>query len=219
MPLEVIGAGMGRTGTTSLKVALEQLGFGPCHHMSELFANPASWQHFTRAYAGEKIDWEEAFKGYRSCTDDPGASFACALADRYPNAKVILTVREPEAWWKSARGSALSEDMIAFMNNAPPPLAPIMLMITAMGWDPRVPGKQDRALQIAWYRKHNEEVRRHVASERLLIYQVSEGWEPLCKFLGVPIPKDPFPRLNNTQDFLTMIRGGPAPVEPTGPKF
>lgn len=219
MPLNVIGAGMGRTGTTSLKVALEQLGFGPCHHMSELMAFPAQWPIFTRAYAGEKVDWEEAFKGYRSCTDDPAASFACELADYFPKAKVILTMRDPDKWWKSAIGSALSDDMSASLNNAPAELKPVVDMVTAMGWDPRVPGKQDRSKQIAWFNAHYAKVRAHIAPERILTYQVSDGWEPLCRFLGVPVPQAPFPHANTTEDFLTMIRGGPPPVQPTGPKL
>ena len=218
MPLEVIGAGMGRTGTTSLKLALEQLGFGPCHHMIELIADPSSWAFWTRAYAGEPVDWDEGFKGYRSCTDDPSAMFYDRIADYYPRAKVILTERDPERWWQSVKSTALSDEQAALLENGPAAMQPLADMVTAMGWDPRLPGKRDRAKVIAWFERHNAEVRQKIEPGRLLIYQVSDGWGPLCRFLGVPIPETPFPHVNKTDDYLKMLRGGPQPAQPSGPR-
>jgi Sulfotransferase domain len=216
MPLEVICAGMGRTGTTSLKLALEELGFGPCHHMIELIADPSSWAFWTRAYAGERIDWEEGFKGYRSCADDPSTPFYAEIAEYYPRAKVILTERDPERWWQSAKSTALSEGQAALLENGPPAMQPIADMVTAMGWDPRLPGKRDREQVIAWFQRHNEEVRRKIAPERLLVYQVSQGWGALCRFLDVPVPNTPFPHVNRTDDYLKMLRGGPQPAKASG---
>src|SRR5262249_34691649 len=98
MPLKVIGAGLPRTGTNSLQIALEQLGFGPCHHMYELLADPSQWPSWLRVYDGEHVDWEELYRGYNSAVDAPSAFLWRELAAAYPDAKVILTVRSPEDW-------------------------------------------------------------------------------------------------------------------------
>ena len=108
MPLSVIGAGFGRTGTMSLKLALDQLGFGPCYHMTEVFKNPKASGYWEAAADGKPIDWEEVFAGYRSTVDWPGATFYKQLADAYPEAKVILTERDAEAWFESTQATIFS---------------------------------------------------------------------------------------------------------------
>ncbi len=206
MALSVIGAGHGRTGTASLKIALEELGFGPCHHMSELLAHPETWDFWARAYRGEPADFEIGYKGFRSGVDDPTTSFWAPLAERYPNAKVILSVRDAEGWYKSGQDSVLSQDMVRFIENAPPQIKPFIDLFEPMGWDPRNPKTHDRDYMIGWFKRHNEEVKRRIVPSRLLVYQVSDGWAPLCRFLDVPVPEKPFPRVNSTAEFLAMIK-------------
>jgi hypothetical protein len=95
MTLKVIGAGFGRTGTSSLKQALEDLGFGPCHHMTEVIAHPQQVPVWEAAMNGEPVEWEDVFHAYQSAVDWPSAAFYEPLMERYPDARVILTVRDP----------------------------------------------------------------------------------------------------------------------------
>ncbi|MGH8149240.1 MAG: sulfotransferase family protein [Steroidobacteraceae bacterium] len=203
MPLDVIGAGLGRTGTTSLKVALEQLGFSRCHHMSELIRHPEQAPLWDRAAAGEPVDWEEVLAGYRATTDWPACHFYKALAQRYPRAKVILTVRDPERWFQSTQATIFNPDFLATASEMPH--GGFVRNVLFSVFDERM---HDREHLIEVYERHNAEVRRAIAPGRLLVYEVKEGWEPLCRFLGVPVPSGPFPRVNTTEDF---VAGHPAP--------
>jgi Sulfotransferase domain len=209
MPLDVIGAGLGRTGTTSLKFALEQLGFGRCHHMSELIRHPEQAPLWERAAAGESVDWEEVLEGYRATTDWPACHFYKTLAERYPRARVILTLRDPQRWFESTQATIFNADFLASTGERPHGgfVRDVLLSV----FDGRM---HDREHLIEVYERHNAEVRRTIAPERLLVYEVSQGWEPLCRFLGVPVPADRFPRVNTTEDFvsghpLAAAEGGP----------
>jgi hypothetical protein len=204
--MKVIGAGFGRTGTMSLKVALEQLGYGPCYHMVELFEHPNHVERWEAAVRGEPVDWEQMFAGYRATVDWPGAAFYKELVEVYPEAKVLLSVRDPERWYESTKNT-----IYATMN-------PSSEMIAAVGPAPRLNNEliwkrtfgenfEDRQYAIGVFERHNEEVKRHVPAERLLVYKVKEGWEPLCEFLGVEAPKSKtFPHLNDTDSFQRMVR-------------
>jgi len=216
MPLEVIGAGHGRTGTFTLKTALDRLGLGPCYHMSECVVHEhfAVWE---RVFDDkEPMDWEEVFKGYRSTCDAPSIFVYRELAERYPNAKVVLTVRDPESWWRSVSatvhaGRKSSESTHASVNR---------VFAKAEQYRKRHGGPPDfvhldHDEAIAAFNRHSEEVRRRIAPERLLVYEVKQGWEPLCKFLGVPVPATPFPVTNSTEDYLTRMRSMTA--QGTGP--
>jgi sulfotransferase family protein len=195
MPLSVIGAGFGRTGTMSLKLALDQLGFGPCYHMTEVFKNPKASGYWEAAADGKPVDWEEVFAGYRSSVDWPGATFYKQLADVYPEAKVILTVRDPEAWFESTQATIFSRH---FRDDTQDPWQRMVLKVISDLFDRQM---TDKAKLIAVYKRHNEEVRRTIASERLLVYDVAQGWEPLCRFLGVEVPSEPMPKVNSTEEF------------------
>ena len=211
MPIQVIGAGLGRTGTLSLKTALEELGFTKCYHMIDLFA---PWQ--TRGPGmpprGEPVDWDRLFAGYRATVDWPGCSFYRELLRHYPEAKVILTVRDPERWYDSAR------ETIYYVRNAIPRWTRVIFprmrvfrrMLDRIAWDGLFRGRfEDRAFAVDAFNRHNEQVRRDVPAERLLVYQVSEGWEPLCAFLGVPVPEGkPFPHLNDAAEFRARVERG-----------
>jgi len=197
VPLSVIGAGLGRTGTTSLKFALEQLGFAPCHHMTELIRRPHSAQAWERAAAGEAVDWDEILADYRATTDWPACHFYQQLAAKYPDAKIILTVRDPERWFESTQATIFSAEMVASSG----PMAGFFRKAIMRLFDDRM---HDREHLIAVYQRHNDEVRRTLPPQRLLIYDVNEGWQPLCRFLGVPVPGRPFPRANTTEEFQGM---------------
>ena len=198
MALSVIGAGLGRTGTLSLKLALEMLGPGPCYHMVEVFPNPASPSLWARAVDGSLGDWDEIFGAYGSTSDWPACAFYRELADRYPEAKVVLTVRDADRWFDSTQATILAESTTAGI--AQSPFGPLMADIVFKTFDGRV---HDRAHCIAAYERHNAEVVASIPAERLLVYDPADGWEPLCDFLGVPVPDAPFPRANTKEEFLT----------------
>ena len=195
MPLSVIGAGFGRTGTMSLKLALDNLGFGPCYHMTEVFKNPKASGYWEAAADGKPVDWEEVFAGYRSTVDWPGATFYKTLADAYPEAKVILTKRDPEAWCASIQATIFSRPI---RDDTDDDWQRMVLKVIADLFDRQM---TDKAKLIDVYNRHNEEVRQTIAPERLLVYEVSEGWAPLCAFLGVDVPDEPMPKVNSTEDF------------------
>ncbi len=199
MSLKVIGAGLPRTATWSQKLALEQLGFGPCYHMSEALEHAEHWPLWETAAAGGPVDWNTIFAGWGSTTDAPGCHFYNDLAAYYPDAKVVLSVRDPERWFASTQNTIIS-DQVAGFHAARGSLG----MVDAMGWgtDPRL---RDKAWMLDRYNRHNEEVQRAIPAARLLVYDVSQGWEPLCRFLGRPIPDAPYPQVNSTDDFKAMI--------------
>lgn len=198
MPLTVIGAGFGRTGTLSLKLALEQLGFGPCYHMVEVFKNPKAPGYWEAAADHQPLDWKEVFAGYRATVDWPSATFWRELSQAFPAAKVILTVRDPDAWFASTQATIFKGD---FDDQSDP----FQRMVTkAIGrlFDQRW---HDKEKLIEVYERHNETVQRTIPPERLLVYDVAEGWGPLCRFLGVAEPASPMPKTNTTEDFARHV--------------
>ncbi|MBP1887414.1 sulfotransferase family protein [Sinorhizobium mexicanum] len=198
MALDIIGAGFGRTGTHSLKLALEQIGFGPCHHMSEVGRSPEQKALWRAAGKGQLPDWDEAYAGYRSAVDWPTAHFWRELSAYYPDAKVILTVRDPEAWHRSVMHT------IGPMSD-PATNDPASFGVAVVGqtvFDGRI-GDRDHAISV--YQAHNAEVRKALPAGRLLTYEISGGWEPLCSFLGVPVPSQPFPHSNSTAEFRSQF--------------
>jgi hypothetical protein len=214
MPLKVIGAGLPRTGTLSLKFALQELGFGPCHHMSEIFMRPGQVTLWTRKLSGEPVGWDEVLEGYSSTTDAPSCFVYRELMAHYPEAKVILSVRSAESWWSSAQATVMSPQSPAnrpeILPNSEDFARMFQTMRTATGYDVTF-DTSDSAGSIASFERHNEEVKRVVPKERLLVFEAKQGWEPLCSFLGVPLPNTPYPHLNSTGEFqqnLARIAGG-----------
>lgn len=208
MPLKVIGAGLGRTGTLTLKTALEELGFGPCHHMIEVFANPSQMGFWRRAAIGEAVDWEEVFAAYVSSVDWPSAHFYKELAARYPEAKVILSLRDPQRWFESMSETILKVMSGAGANfdqarNEDGRFAEIIVADQTFGYD------FSRDNVIAAFERHNAEVRQAIPAERLLEFEAAQGWAPLCGFLGVPVPDTPFPRTNSREEFWSHIADAP----------
>ncbi|MDE2516662.1 MAG: hypothetical protein KGL12_11600 [Rhodospirillales bacterium] len=208
--LQIIGSGFGRTGTLSLKTALEILGFAPCHHMEEVFRNPAQVAHWTGLAAGQGIDPAAAFAGYRAQVDWPGAHVWRELADAYPQAKVIHSVRPEELWWKSF--SATIGKVLTLYPALPAPPHVRAMMEAAhrlIGEETFAGAFTDRAAALAAYRRRTAEVRAAIAPTRLLVYDVAEGWGPLCRFLGVAEPAAEFPHLNTTEAFWQHLGGPP----------
>jgi hypothetical protein len=191
--LEVIGAGFGRTGTESMKQALERLGFGPTHHMTEVLESPEQIALWRAIAAGAPADWDIAFAGYRSAVDWPSAFFWRELADHYPGAKVLLTLRSAESWYES-----FSNTILPFLgpDESPEAIGPKLIGERVFG------GRAgDRAHAIAVYERNTADVEAAFPPERLLTFRLGDGWEPLCRFLGVPAPNEPFPRTNSTEAF------------------
>ena len=187
MPLEVIGAGLGRTGTLSLKTALERLGFDRCYHMVEVFANPGHIAAWDAAARGEAVDWEALFRGYKATVDWPGCSFYKEFMKLYPDAKVILTVRDPSALVRTARETIYRarEMMPAWVRPLMPRVRASQRMIQGLIWDGFFGGRfADRDAAIAAYERHNAEVKATVPPGKLLVFEVREGWGPLCAVPG-----------------------------------
>ena len=202
MTLDIIGAGFGRTGTSSLKTALEHLGFGPTHHMFEVRDNPHLLQPWQAAAAGEPLDIARAFAGYRSQVDWPGARYWRELAQFYPQAKVILTVRDPDLWFDSVQATIAPFIAGRGQHGADHPNAIAQMgyeLIVKPLFDDRL---SDRAHATAIFRQHVEDVQAAIPAERLLTFDVSQGWAPLCAFLGCPVPGISFPRLNSSRQFV-----------------
>jgi hypothetical protein len=200
MALKVIGAGFGRTGTRSLKVALEELGFGKCYHMEEVMKNPSHLKRWGEIMAGGEPDWETLFRGYQSATDWPVAAYYQDLMRVYPDAKIILTVRNPERWHRSIMNTIyqLSRRFYRF-TRVIPAVHQFLYGMEEVVWKGIFHNKlEDKAYAIKVFNDHIDEVKRVVPEERLLIFEARYGWEPLCKFLNIPVPVDkPYPHKNN----------------------
>lgn len=208
MTLKVIGSGHGRTGTMSTKLALEELGFGPCHHMVEVMQNPDQPPHWAALAQGQEVDWAEVFTGYESQVDNPGAVYWHELSIAFPEAKVVHTERSEDDWWASydftinrfwrnRRSIALPPELTAVFDD--------MDKILGQGGDTGL----DRETALAAYRARNAKVREVLPADRLLVFNPADGWEPLCAFLGAAVPDSPFPRSNARSEFWEIFGGEP----------
>jgi Sulfotransferase domain len=214
--LAVIGAGFGRTGTLSLKAALEELGLGPCYHMTEAFQHLDHVPMWESAARGEDVDWDLLLGSYHATVDWPGAAFYEQLSQTYPQARVILTVRDPDRWYDSASatiydiGKATASPLVRMLPLIVPPLRRFgraRHMIDTVVWQGAFNGRfEDRQYAIRTFHEWNRRVAERIPADRLLVYQVTEGWAPLCRFLDKPIPDTPFPHLNDAASFRRRIR-------------
>jgi Sulfotransferase domain len=203
LALKIIGAGFGRTGTHSLKTAIEILGLGPCHHMYEVRRSSEQITWWTAAARGEAPDWDQVFAGYDSQIDWPGSRYWKELCVYYPDAKVILTVRDPEDWYASIRKTILPASVLGRTEDPDPAGragSDIIYKIALEGIFNGRLGDKEYALDV--YAKHQRNVIETIPAERLLVYDVKQGWDPLCAFLNVARPETPFPNSNSTAEFL-----------------
>ena len=206
MALKVIGTGLGRTGTMSMKLALEQLGFGPCHHMVEVFMHPESVPLWVAAGQG-KPDWDALFDGYASMVDHPGCRFWRELMDYYPDAKLIHTVRDPNRWFDSTQATIFAPDSGAV--KPPEPMREFFSMVME-----EYEGRQhERDYMVEHFQRHTDDVLATVPPERLLVFDSAQGWAPLCAFLDVAVPDRPYPSENSTADFQARAASGPPSPE------
>jgi len=212
--MDVIGVGFGRTGTLSLKVALEQLGFGPCLHMVSLLDDAERTTLFNKAAEGDRDSLHAAFDGHRSTVDWPGTFFWRELLEDYPRAKVILTVRDPQRWYSSVEQTILPAATRLDPADDEPAAVASRDMVEATVLKGTFDGRlADREHAIRAFEEHNEEVRRTVPAGRLLAFQVADGWAPLCAFLDRPVPDAPFPRLNDAVAFKQRLVEAGRPVD------
>lgn len=197
MALKVVGTGFGRTGTDSMRKALNILGVGPTHHMLELGNDKPLRQSWLELVNGNSPDWDVLFNGYGACVDWPSAFYWRSIIAAYPQAKVLLTMRSAESWWKSYEATILRHIQ---REDDPPGFA--QLLIAEQVFEGR-PG--DRQHAIATYNRNVEEVLTTVEPERLLVHHLGDGWEPLCQWLNLPVPEIDYPAGNTTQQFNQRI--------------
>jgi hypothetical protein len=193
MALRVIGTGFGRTGTDSMREALTILGLGPCHHMLEVMANEDQKQLWRALAKGGTPDWEALFAGFVSCVDWPSAFYWRELIKIYPKARVILTYRTSESWWASFEKTILP---VVKNSTDPDSLGVALIARQVFGGRP-----DDRENAIAAYEANVRDVLATVPKERLLVHNLGDGWEPLCRLLGVPVPDVPYPSRNSASEF------------------
>ena len=216
--MRLIGAGLPRTGTLSQKVALEMLGLDPCYHMVNVLGDLDQAQLWRRALDGD-VAWGEIFDGFQATVDWPGSYFYKELIEAYPDAKVLLSVRDPAAWERSMRetiwglfyGDILIRDLSSARCRVDEKWRAYMAMMEEMwkrsGLIDAGAETTSESMQSAMER-FNQEVTDNVPAERLLVWSVADGWEPLCDFVGLPVPDAPFPRANDTEGFTQMLIDG-----------
>ncbi len=200
MALKVVGAGVGHTGTHSLKIALEQLLGGPCHHMIEILGDPGQAQGWTDAIEGRPVDWSTMPAGYVSLVDWPGCSFWPELSAANPDALVLLSVREPESWYRSA-----SNTIFQSFDKVPPELNPWMNAMRQLLHDRFSDRLEEPTTMMDAYERHNSAVRQAIPKTRLLEWSPGDGWDPICERLGLDVPGEPFPAVNTTDEFREML--------------
>jgi hypothetical protein len=218
--MKVIGAGLPRTATTTTLIAFEQLGFAPCYHMRDLFADlDGQLPLWERVVEGDP-DWEAIFGNAESTCDWPGARYYRELLDVYPEAKVVLSVRAPEGWVRSMRetiwpmyfGDSVMYHVVQGRRQVDRNWDRFIELMLHMTWNDGTGGiagdhQTDEGL-AAIMERWNAQVKADVPAEQLLVWEPADGWEPLCEFLGAPVPEGPVPHVNDTSAFHEGILGG-----------
>lgn len=205
MTIQVFGAGVGRTGTYSLKLAINQLGLGPCHHMEEVIHHMRVQVPLWSAALSGRPDWQAIYGGYNSAVDWPTAGFFRELSAAYPSAKCVLTHRSPESWADSF--GATIYKLLAGKDKTPREMKAWLEMGEGVIAKTGFPGGLDRDGLIRGFVAHNEAVKKAIPANQLFVYEVKDGWAPLCEFLGVPVPAEAFPRTNDRAEFWDRVTG------------
>ena len=216
--IELIGAGLPRTGTLTQKEALEILGLGPCYHWVDILADLDGQVPLWNGAMDGSVPVATILDGYRSSADWPGGYFYRQLLEAYPEAKVLLSVRDPERWEPSFRETIVDmcygESFIRLLSSARAQVDPrwsrYLELVNRMFWADQgtFPNGHSPSTLMDGFVAHNEEVKRVVPADQLLVWEVGEGWEPLCEFLGVPVPDQPLPHANDRATFLDRVTGG-----------
>ncbi|MHB8637751.1 MAG: sulfotransferase family protein [Fimbriimonadaceae bacterium] len=197
MALKVVGAGLGRTGTHSLKLAMEKLLGAPCYHMVEVFEHPEHVPVWHAAARGEAVDWNALMNGYAAAVDWPASAFWPELSQAFPEALIVLSVRDVEAWWRSTQNTIFNE----IENPRFAQMKDWLDMVVAMFEARFTTELHNHDACVAAFERHNAEVIERAPANRLLVWQATEGWAPLCSALGLPVPDEPFPLTNTTEEF------------------
>ena len=203
--MQVIGAGVGRTGTYSLKLAINRLGLGPCHHMEAVIHDMPTQVPLWNDAADGRPDWGRLYQGFDSAVDWPTARFFRELLQAYPAARFVLTMRDPDKWADSF--AATIYKLIGERDQAPADKKAWLEMVARIISVTGFPAGMDQAQLARAYAAHNEAVKATIPASQLLVYQVKEGWGPLCEFLGVDVPDEPFPRTNHREEFWDRVTG------------
>jgi hypothetical protein len=216
--IELIGAGLPRTGTLTQKEALSILGLGPCYHWVDILGDLDGQVPLWDGAIDGSVDPAAILEGYRSTVDWPGGYFYRRLLDSQPGAKVLLSVRDPERWEPSFRETIVDmcygESLIRLLSSSRAQVDPkwrrYLELVNKMFWSEQgtFPAGHSPGDLIERFVAHNEEVKRVVPAEQLLVWEVTDGWEPLCDFLGVPVPEQPLPHANDRTTFLERVIGG-----------
>ncbi len=202
MALKIVGAGFGRTGTLSLKLALEQLGFMKCYHMMEVLEHPEHLPMWQDAHDGKPVDWDQLFDGYQATVDWPSCNLWREQLAHFPDAVVILSKRDPEKWYKSIMNTIYPSTCNAAASDDPG-LKRFGDWAMGLIWDRRFDGRmEDKDHVIEVFNHHNQAVIDEVPADRLLVFEPGDGWEPLCEFLNVEVPYTEYPNTNSTEEFL-----------------
>lgn len=199
MALKVIGAGLGRTGTASLKVALEQLGFNKCYHMGEVLSGMKTVPLWVEAGKGNP-DWDTIFEGYSAAVDYPSCSFWREQLEYYPDAKVILSIRDAEGWFESVNSTIMSPDVNEWLKNSP-----FKEFFERCVWKDYEKYILDRDFMVNYFNERTEAIKAEIPADKLLVFNVREGWAPLCAFLKVDIPEMEFPRVNSREETRKIL--------------
>lgn len=207
--VKVIGSGFGRTGTLSLQAALQQLGFGPCYHMVEVIKHPGHPKTWLRIARGERPDWRALFEKFEATVDFPACVYYAELLREFPDAKVVHSVRDKADWYRSSYETIFQSRTVfpAWLRRASTFIDGLLEMTERIIWNGVFEGRFEdaqRAQQI--FDDHTARVRATVPADRLLVFDVRDGWTPLCRFLGVPVPNTPFPNVNDRESMLRQIR-------------
>ena len=206
MTVKVIGAGFGRTGTLSLKFALEKLGFDKCYHMMEVGNHPTHRQLWMDLADGKSVDWHSLLAGYQATVDWPSANYWQEQMAVFPEAKVLLTLRDPEKWYESVMNTIWKFSSLGESSDDPARRKGAEMAFKVI-WDPVFDRRMDdRAHVIEVFNTHNQKVIDTVPSDNLLVYQPGDGWEPLCEFFEVSVPEEDYPRVNSTDEFTSRWR-------------
>jgi len=205
MTMQIIGAGVGRTGTYSLKLAINQLQFGPCHHMDEVLHNMAVQVPLWSAAVAGSPDWSKIYNEYKSAVDWPTACFFRELVKEFPSAKFVLTQRDPERWADSFGGTIYK--LLAGRDEAPQEMKAWLDMAGDVIAKSGFPLGLDRDALINAFVAHNDAVKETIPPSQLLVFEVKQGWEPLCEFLDAPVPAEAFPRTNHREEFWDRVTG------------
>ena len=209
MSLQVIGSGFGRTGTMSMKEGLGVLGLGPCHHMLEVMENPLQLAHWKAIRAGEPVNWSEVFESYNSQVDWPGAHVWHETSIAFPDARIIHTERPEDDWWASFNGT-IGKFFASYKEmDLPPYVFDLFDTMNDLVIKQTFDDFTDRDSSISAYRLNNEKVRDTIPAERLLVFNVADGWEPLCHFLELPVPDSAFPHRHPKREFWEHFGGEP----------